>query len=92
MSLKYHKDVSFSVAVFYLKIVGLWLSTNLVEKWFRNALVTYTVLAIIFNMWMQLRGLYFSWGDFSVSISRVLHNARNFLNFNVSGQHLYRVQ
>ncbi|XP_003494290.2 odorant receptor 13a-like isoform X2 [Bombus impatiens] len=67
MSLKYHKDVSFSVAVFYLKIVGLWLSTSLAEKWFRNALVTYTVLAIIFNMWMQLRGLYFSWGDFSVS-------------------------
>ncbi|XP_068977262.1 odorant receptor 13a-like [Bombus flavifrons] len=67
MSLKYHKDVSFSVAVFYLKIVGLWLSTSLAEKWFRNALVTYTILAIIFNMWMQLRGLYFSWGDFSVS-------------------------
>ncbi|CAD1468191.1 unnamed protein product, partial [Heterotrigona itama] len=67
MSSKHHKDISFRLTTFFLKVVGLWLSTNRFEKWLRNAVVVYSTLTIIFSMWMQSRSLYFSWGDFSVS-------------------------
>ncbi|KAF3426620.1 hypothetical protein E2986_13966 [Frieseomelitta varia] len=67
MSAKHHKDISFRLTTFFLKVVGLWLSTTRVEKWLRNAVVVYTILTIIFSAWIHSRNLYFSWGDFSIS-------------------------
>lgn len=67
MSLKYRRDVSFSLATFFLRVVGFWLASSRLEEWFANATVMYSIITIIFSMWVQMRGLYFSWGDLSVS-------------------------
>ncbi|XP_031371294.1 odorant receptor 47a-like isoform X1 [Apis dorsata] len=66
MSLKYRRDVSFSLATFFLRVVGFWLASSRLEEWFGNATVMYSIITIIFSMWVQMRGLYFSWGDFSI--------------------------
>ncbi|KAG9430161.1 odorant receptor 13a [Apis mellifera carnica] len=66
MSLKYRGDVSFSLATFFLRVVGFWLASSRLEEWFGNATVMYSIITIIFSMWVQMRGLYFSWGDFGV--------------------------
>ncbi|CAK9795856.1 Odorant receptor 13a [Anthophora plagiata] len=68
MSLKYRKDVSISLANFFLYIVGFWFAANRIEEWFRKATILYTVIMVFFVMWLQLRGLYFSWGDLEVCL------------------------
>ncbi|PBC27155.1 Putative odorant receptor [Apis cerana cerana] len=67
MNLKYRKDLAFTVASFYLRVVGFWLTTSRLEEWFRIGVVGYTILAITFSAWVQIRGLYFNWGDFSIA-------------------------
>ncbi|CAL7937521.1 unnamed protein product [Xylocopa violacea] len=64
MRLKYRGDVSFSLAVFFLKLVGFWSSASRAEKWLRYATTVYSVMALAFCMWAQTRDIYFSWGDF----------------------------
>ncbi|KOC60415.1 Putative odorant receptor 13a [Habropoda laboriosa] len=66
MSLKYRQDVSFRLANFFLYVVGFWFAANRIEEWFRNAAILYTIVTVFFVMWLQLRGLYFSWGNFEV--------------------------
>ncbi|CAK9824228.1 Odorant receptor 10a [Anthophora retusa] len=68
MSLKYRKDISVSLANFFLYVVGFWFAANRIEEWIRKATIFYTIVMIFFVMWLQLRGLYFSWGDFEVCI------------------------
>lgn len=67
MSFKHRRDVSFSLATFFLRVVGFWLTSSPLEEWLGNATVMYSVITIVFSMWVQTRGLYFSWGDFGVS-------------------------
>ncbi|CAL7937525.1 unnamed protein product [Xylocopa violacea] len=67
MRLKYRKDISFSIAAYFLKFAGIWLAANRFEEWFRNATVVYTILSLNFSIWVQLRNLYFCWGDFTIS-------------------------
>ncbi|XP_043512088.1 uncharacterized protein LOC122529741 [Frieseomelitta varia] len=81
MSTKHHKDISFRLTTFFLKVVGLWLRTTRVEKWLRNAVVVYTILTIIFFAWIYSRGLYFFWGDFSISSYMVCNLLGMFLVF-----------
>ncbi|XP_017795357.1 PREDICTED: odorant receptor 13a-like [Habropoda laboriosa] len=66
MSLKYRQDVSVRLANFYLYVVGFWFAANRIEEWFGNAAILYTIVTVFFVMWLQLRGLYFSWGNFEV--------------------------
>ncbi|CAL7937526.1 unnamed protein product [Xylocopa violacea] len=66
MSVKYRKDISFSLAAYFLKVVGIWLAANRFEEWFRNTTVVYTIATLIFSIWVQMRNLYFYGGDFSV--------------------------
>ncbi|XP_076758960.1 odorant receptor Or2-like [Xylocopa sonorina] len=65
MRLKYRRDISISVAVFFLKLVGFWYSACPAEKWLRNATTVYSAIALVFCMWAQIRDIYFSWGNFS---------------------------
>ncbi|XP_043512117.1 odorant receptor 49b-like [Frieseomelitta varia] len=73
MSTKHHKDISFRLTTFFLKVVGLWFRTTRVEKWLRNAVVVYSILTLVFSIWIHWRELYFSWGDFNISSHIVLN-------------------
>lgn len=81
MNLKYRKDLAFTVASFYLRVVGFWLTTSRLEEWFRIGVVGYTILAITFSAWVQIRGLYFNWGDFSVSLSKFCRFSKLYKSF-----------
>lgn len=52
-----------------MKLVGLWMATERSEQRIRDITVGYTLVAIIFAMWLQTTDMYYSWGDFSVSLS-----------------------
>ncbi|CAL7937524.1 unnamed protein product [Xylocopa violacea] len=67
MSVKYRKDISFTVAAFFLKFVGIWLATNRYVEWFRNVAVVYTVIALIFCIWVQMRNVFFYGADFTIT-------------------------
>ncbi|XP_076759017.1 uncharacterized protein LOC143428182 [Xylocopa sonorina] len=67
MSEKYRKDISFSLATFFLKFVGIWLAANRFEEWFRNTMVVYTIATLIFSIWIHIRNVYFFGADFSIS-------------------------
>lgn len=50
-----------------MKIVGFWLVKNHVEERWRNFATIYTTFAILVAIVVEMRDLYFTWGDFSVS-------------------------
>ncbi|XP_029039510.2 odorant receptor Or2-like [Osmia bicornis bicornis] len=66
MRLKYTKDVAVSLAIFYLKVIGFWFAFNRVEECIRSFMMIYTILMVLFCLWIQMRGLYFCWGDFTI--------------------------
>ncbi|XP_026674960.1 uncharacterized protein LOC108631830 [Ceratina calcarata] len=66
MSLKHRKDISFSVTVYFLKVVGFWMSSTRGEELFRNAMMASTLIGHIVLAWIQYRNLYFLWGDISL--------------------------
>lgn len=67
MKSKEVRDLSITVTAFYMKIAGFWTSTNYVEERRRNVTMSYTLFAILFATTTEVRDLYFSWGNFSVS-------------------------
>ena len=68
MKSKEVRDLSITVTAFYMKIAGFWTSTNYVEERRRNVTMSYTLFAILFAATTEARDLYFSWGNFSVSL------------------------
>lgn len=62
-------DISITVTLIFAKIVGLWLAADRFEQRIRTVTLIYTLSAILFAVWIQIRDFYYSWGDFSVSDS-----------------------
>ena len=60
-------DLSISLTSIFMKLVGLWMAANKLQQRVRNITVGYTMIAIIFGMWIQITDMCYSWGDFSVS-------------------------
>lgn len=61
------KDFALSMTAFLMKIVGLWLAKNKQEQRKRHLTLMYTVIAILFGVWVQFRDFYYSWPNFGVS-------------------------
>lgn len=64
----YTKDFALLMTSFLMKIVGLWLTNNKEEERTRQLTLMYTVVAILFGVWVQFRDFYYSWPNFGVSI------------------------
>lgn len=64
----YTKDFALLMTSFLMKIVGLWLTNNKKEERIRQLTLMYTVVAILFGVWVQFRDFYYSWPNFGVSI------------------------
>lgn len=64
----YTKDFALLMTGFLMKIVGLWLTKNKEEERTRQLTLMYTVVAILFGVWVQFRDFYYSWPNFGVSI------------------------
>lgn len=62
-----NKDFALSMTAFLMKIVGLWLAKNEQEQRKRRLTLMYTVIAILFGVWVQFRDFYYSWPNFGVS-------------------------
>ncbi|XP_076629912.1 odorant receptor Or2-like [Colletes latitarsis] len=60
----YKHDASILLTSFFMKIVGLWLAKDHVEQRRRNLTLIYTVVAILFGVWVQTRDFYYSWPNF----------------------------
>ncbi|XP_076175221.1 odorant receptor 10-like [Ptiloglossa arizonensis] len=61
----YEQDVSLLMTSFLMKIVGLWLAKDQVEQRRRDYTLIYTIIAILFGVWVQTRDFYYSWPHFS---------------------------
>ncbi|KAG6803718.1 odorant receptor Or2 [Apis mellifera caucasica] len=59
-----NKDFALSMTAFLMKIVGLWLAKNEQEQRKRRLTLMYTVIAILFGVWVQFRDFYYSWPNF----------------------------
>ncbi|XP_017766917.1 PREDICTED: odorant receptor 13a-like [Eufriesea mexicana] len=80
MRLTCPKDLSVSVASFYLRLSGFWLATSRREQLLRNATILYTIIILIFFLWLQMRGLYFSLEDFVACIFIICNSVGLVLN------------
>ncbi|XP_033203188.2 odorant receptor 10-like [Bombus vancouverensis nearcticus] len=60
----YTKDFALLMTSFLMKIVGLWLTKNKEEERTRQLTLMYTVVAILFGVWVQFRDFYYSWPNF----------------------------
>lgn len=61
------KDFALLMTAFLMKIVGLWLAESKEEQRRRHLTLIYTVVAILFGVWVQFRDFYYSWPNFGVS-------------------------
>ncbi|XP_050594280.1 odorant receptor 13a-like [Bombus affinis] len=61
-------DISVRLTSIFMKLVGLWMATERSEQRIRDITVGYTLVAIIFAMWLQTTDMYYSWGDFSACL------------------------
>lgn len=61
-------DVSVSLTSIFMKLVGLWMAADQYEQRLRNISVTYNLVAILFALYLQTTDIYYSWGNFSVSL------------------------
>ncbi|CAK9796317.1 Odorant receptor 13a [Anthophora plagiata] len=61
-------DLSVSLTSIFVKMVGLWKATNQSERRIRNITLMYTLFAILFALWVEIRDLYYSWGDFDTCL------------------------
>ncbi|KAF3426621.1 hypothetical protein E2986_13967 [Frieseomelitta varia] len=66
MSSDKNDDKSISLTSIFMKLVGLWMASNRSEQRVRDITVGYTLIAILFAIWVQFTDMYYSWGDFSV--------------------------
>ncbi|CAD1480761.1 unnamed protein product, partial [Heterotrigona itama] len=67
MSSKEVKDISITITSFHLKFVGFWIADNHTERLWMNFALFYTFGGIFFSLTVEMRDLYFTWGDFGVS-------------------------
>ncbi|XP_076678202.1 odorant receptor 13a-like [Andrena cerasifolii] len=65
MRLMRNKDISIVWTCFLMKIVGLWMATDLAQQRRRNFALIYTVGAIFIATCIAIRDFYFSWGNFN---------------------------
>ncbi|XP_017795356.1 PREDICTED: uncharacterized protein LOC108576806 [Habropoda laboriosa] len=72
-------DISISLTSVFMKIVGLWMASNRFEQRVRNITLCYTLIAILFALWIQMTDLYYSWGDFGAC----LYTACNILSLTI---------
>ncbi|KOX67300.1 hypothetical protein WN51_00080 [Melipona quadrifasciata] len=63
-----YSDISITISQFMLKVVGIWISANDAEKCQRKFAMAYTIGSHIFGLYINLTDIYYSWGDFNVSI------------------------
>ncbi|XP_071867040.1 odorant receptor 13a [Bombus fervidus] len=68
MSSEKVKDLSITVTSFYMKFVGFWLANNYVDKRWRNIAMSNTVFFIFAAITIELRDLYFIWGNFEDTV------------------------
>ncbi|XP_031371298.1 LOW QUALITY PROTEIN: uncharacterized protein LOC102674860 [Apis dorsata] len=61
-------DVSVSLTSIFMKLVGIWMAGNQYEQRIRNITVIYSLVAIIFALWIQSMNIFYSWGDFSACL------------------------
>ncbi|CAK9809324.1 Odorant receptor 13a [Anthophora quadrimaculata] len=64
-------DLSISLTTIFVKMVGLWKPRNHSERYIRNITLTYTLVAILYALWIQARDLYYSWGDFDTCLFNI---------------------
>ncbi|CAL7937530.1 unnamed protein product [Xylocopa violacea] len=76
MAVSKSNDVSIGITSVFMKLVGLWMASDRAEQRVRDCTFIYTLVAILFAVWVQVRGIYYSWGDFSACI----FNACNILS------------
>ncbi|KOX80308.1 Putative odorant receptor 13a [Melipona quadrifasciata] len=61
-------DISISLTSIFMKLVGLWMASNRSEQRVRDITVSYTLIAIVFAIWIQSTDMYYSWGDLSACL------------------------
>ncbi|XP_076301420.1 odorant receptor 13a-like [Lasioglossum baleicum] len=64
MGLKHGKGFSIVLSAILMKCVGIWFADNPFEQRLRNGTLIYTVIAIVFGVWVQAEDLFHTWDDF----------------------------
>lgn len=65
-------DFSINLSSIFIKLMGIWMANGQSEKCVRNMTILYSIIALLFGLWLQITDMYYSWGDFSVSQSLFL--------------------
>ncbi|XP_076759024.1 uncharacterized protein LOC143428189 [Xylocopa sonorina] len=65
MKTKQYTDVSITWTAFLLKLCGVWLTENSVEKQKRKIFIAYTAVALIYGVYVNVVDAYHCWGDLS---------------------------
>lgn len=68
MSSKSSKYFSIRIARFLMKTVGFWYPETVKEKWIFDGILLYTLMAVTTSLVIVSLDVYYSWGDFYVSI------------------------
>lgn len=68
MSSKSSKYFSIRIARFLMKTVGFWYPETVKEKWILDGILLYTLMAVTTSLVIVSLDVYYSWGDFYVSI------------------------
>ncbi|XP_017891474.1 odorant receptor 13a-like [Ceratina calcarata] len=71
MSFFYSGDTSIGLTSIYMKLVGLWMVANGVEKRIRNITLIYTLSMLIFAVAVMVVDMCYSCGDFSACVFAV---------------------
>ncbi|CAL7937529.1 unnamed protein product [Xylocopa violacea] len=71
MSVFRSDDLSIGLTSIFMKLVGLWMASDRAEQRVRDYTLSYTLIAILFAVWVQGRSIYYSWGDFSACLFTV---------------------
>ena len=61
-------DFSINLSSIFIKLMGIWMANDQSEKYVRNVTILYSIIALLFGLWLQITDMYYSWGDFSVSL------------------------
>ncbi|XP_076650264.1 uncharacterized protein LOC143357629 [Halictus rubicundus] len=58
-------DFSIALTSFFMKVIGFWVSADPVEQRRRNVTLTYTIVLLLFAVYVQTADFYYSKGDFT---------------------------
>ncbi|XP_043793986.1 odorant receptor Or2-like [Apis laboriosa] len=61
-------DFSINLSSIFIKLIGIWMANGQSEKYVRNMTIVYSIIALVFGLWLQITDMYYSWGDFSECI------------------------